>query len=99
MTQQQRPTIGRIVHYVLAGGQHRAATVVNVPPPGSKPESTANLTVHLDQMQDMKGGLYREELAPENAAYITTGGTLAVSHAVQDEDTKAVGTWHYPERE
>lgn len=75
------PSIGRIVHYVIQNGQHRAAVVVNYWP---NDDQRANLTVFVDQMND-------KEFAPN--------GNLAVGSAKQDEETKAPGTWHWPERE
>lgn len=101
----QKPTIGRLVHYVLANGQHRAATVVNV-----SGADRANLTVHLDQMNDLDVTLdhgiqmtrlhCRKGLITEGqGALDMMNGTLAVGSAHQDEDAKTPGTWHWPERE
>ncbi len=94
----QKPTIGRAVHYVLANGQHRAATVVNAWPDSAQ-STICNLTVHLDGMNDFTPGLHMAdpELIPPGA--YTAGGVLHVGSAHQDEDTKAPGTWHWPERE
>jgi hypothetical protein len=100
----QTPTIGRQVHYVLGNGQHRAATVVN-----AFGGSRANLTVHLDQANDfendfdpatgqLKRQIVKNNLQPTGAADFGNG-TLGVASAQQDEDTKAPGTWHWPERE
>lgn len=99
-----KPTIGRIVHFVLANGQHRAATVVNAWDTLGD-QGRANLTVHLDQSNDVQtsqagDGQYvaKFDLIPEGAG-CRANGTLAVGSAEQDEDTKAPGTWHWPERE
>ncbi len=101
----QKPSIGRQVHYVLANGQHRAATVVNTP--GGE---RLNLTVHLDGMNDCAA--YRRDpgedaphpgsgecargLIPPGAA-ILGPGLLTVGSAAPDEETKLPGTWHWPE--
>lgn len=101
-----KPSIGRIVHYVLADGQHRAATVTN-----AFGGDRANLTVHLDLMNDVEvekeagGPSVRRVVAKNNLHPKNMGsqdfflGVLAVGSAPQDEETKAPGTWHWPERE
>lgn len=106
----QKPSIGRIVHYVLADGQHRAAVVVN-----SWPHQTvANLKVHLDAANDLtygslSTGLTAPALKPQvleygsvhlfsYAAYLG-GAELHVTSADQDEENYRPGTWHWPERE
>ncbi|GBF05829.1 hypothetical protein DAERI_060089 [Deinococcus aerius] len=109
-----RPTIGRAVHYVLANGQHRAATVVNAWPQAHGEQAyIANLTVQLDQLNDLqsdrveegdlsspnsRAGYARPALVPQGAT-ARTPGTLAVGSAKNDEDAKAPGTWHWPERD
>lgn len=107
-----KPSIGRIVHYVLADGQHRAATVVNAWDSPSDHPHHCNLTVHLDGNNDLvcfynveDGEIVKApdsyhckpELRPGNAADWLPG-VLIVGSASQDEDTKAPGTWHWPER-
>lgn len=109
----QAPSIGRIVHFVLANGQHRAATVVNCWPSADPTQaSTANLTVHLDGCNDLQTarsngdsfgdaavlpGMCKPELIPQGAAALYAG-SLVVGSASQDEETHAPGTWHWPER-
>lgn len=98
------PTIGRAVHYVLANGEHRAATVVNAWP-GSAQPSICNLTVHLDGSNDLNqadssqpaSGRCHPYLIPPGADN-RIPGVLVVGSAHQDEDTHAPGTWHWPER-
>ncbi len=50
MADQQVPSVGRIVHYVLPSGEHRPAIIVKVwhdtPDPG-----TSNLHVFLDKFE------------------------------------------------
>lgn len=94
----QKPSIGRIVHYILANGQHRAATVVN-----AFGGDRCNLTVHLDGMNDLEGGGGASTasvtgIRPQGA-YDLNNGSLAAGSVAQDEDEKKPGTWHWPERE
>jgi len=96
----QFPSIGRQVHYVLANGQHRAATVVNA----DEHDTACTLKVELDPFKDFDdNGQIRIELAhPEglfNVRPLHAGfsGGLAVQSAVFDEETKRPGTWHWPE--
>ena len=98
----QSPTIGRTVHYVLADGQHRAATVVNAWPG----QTVANLTVHLDGSNDLNRAEPGQPASGKCHPYLMPPGTenhipgvLTVASAEHDEDTKAPGTWHWPERE
>lgn len=93
------------MHYVLANGQHRAATVVNAWP--GNPDNRANLTVHLDQFNDVEAFqtsdghtwyVAKQPLMPTGSA-CPKNGTLAVGSAKQDEEDKTPGTWHWPERE
>lgn len=98
------------MHYVLADGQHRAATVVNA---FSHYVPYANLTVHLDGYNDLlherviqdgierpnpDAGLCHPSLIPQGA-HGRIPGVLVVGSAPYDEETKAPGTWHWPERE
>ncbi|MVN88625.1 hypothetical protein GO986_17965 [Deinococcus sp. HMF7620] len=100
----QRPSIGRQVHYVLADGQHRAATVVNAWPTSAQ-NTICNLTVYLDGCNDLNcadasqpaSGKCHPFLVPPGANN-RIPGVLTVGSAHQDEDTRAPGTWHWPER-
>lgn len=99
----QSPTKGRVVHFVLANSETRAAEVVNAWPENS----FCNLTVKLDQLNDLNltldHGLQMmrlpcsRRLIPKGA-HDMMNGTLAVRGAPQDEETKAPGTWHWPPR-
>lgn len=85
------PTIGRIVHYVLGGGrsegQHRPAIIID--------ECNHRFGVN---------GYTREEcqlmVFPDgtNDGFPTTAPMWATS-VPHDEETKAPGTWHWPERD
>lgn len=98
----QKPTTGRIVHYVLANGDHRAALVTN-----GFGDKIANLTVFLDHANDLQtsaqttgtGWEIKPQLIPQNTGAFTHGGGLHAASAHQDEDAKTPGTWHWPERE
>lgn len=110
MTSPQLPTTGRIVHYVLQGGSHRAATVVS----HSAGATACNLTVHLDGWNDLQHersstaayggdlvqpGYCKPELIPDGqGAAALVPGELSVASAAQDETGHAVGSWHWPER-
>lgn len=85
----QKLTVGRIVHYVLPdghhAGEHRPAVVVRVwDAPIPEGMGTVNLQVITDGSND----------GPDYAS-----GMVWVTSALQDEDTKAPRTWHWPERE
>lgn len=84
-----KPTVGRIVHYVLSAddinkpqneGQHRAAIVTNGP---FGEGGAANLKVFLDGTNDGPG---RD----------STGMLWATT--VNYSETHEPGTWHWPER-
>ncbi|GGO19555.1 hypothetical protein [Deinococcus humi] len=104
----QRPTIGRIVHFVLANGQHRAAMVTNAWDSPSDHPDHCNLTVFLDQSNDLE--VHRDALGANivrvyaknnlhaGIASDLNNGTLAAGSVRQDEADKAPGTWHWPER-
>lgn len=82
MAKVQVPSIGRIVHYVLPAGQHRPAIIVHVWSPGHF-MGTSQLQVFCDG----DGGAYNDGLP--NVVWRTS--------VVHDEETKAPGTWHWPE--
>jgi hypothetical protein len=85
-----QPSVGRIVHYVSYGtpggefkSECRAAVVTEVPPP---------LGPSL-----LSGG---EVEYPEQAISLCVLNPSGIffNDCLQDEDTKAGGTWHWPER-
>jgi hypothetical protein len=80
--------MGRIVHFVLPEasprkGEHRAATVTGVS--ADSPDALCNLNVDLDQCDD---------LPDANGCFHPTQRVWSAPH---DEETKAPGTWHWPE--
>ena len=83
MDQEQAPTIGRIVHYVVDRNleEHRPAIVVHV-----HGDTMCNLQVFIDGPRDT-------DLSFPNS------GTFWASFIKNDEDYKETGTWHWPERE
>lgn len=80
-------TPGRIVHYVLSDGQHRAALIVRVFPEG-KPEGIANLYVFLDGENDKR--------IPHGAEY--SNGIVWATSVHYDAAGTQHHTWHWPER-
>lgn len=80
-------TIGRTVHYVMPGGEHRPAMVVQVwDDPGSYPLGVCNLVVFLDGTNDRQ------------VPYGTSGDLVMWATSVYYNDTKTPYTWHWPER-
>ena len=84
----QKPSIGRIVHYVLdsgqSKGQHRPAMIVRV-----WSDTCVQLTVFTDWSNDF---------GPDQHG---GGGILWRPSAAQDEggeNPRSIGTWHWPER-
>ncbi|TDE87369.1 hypothetical protein [Deinococcus sp. S9] len=92
-------SIGRIVHYVLANGEHRAALVLN-----ANPEiSTPTLRVYLDPFNDFNpGDMINTRIIPAGPFNVRTSpafpGGLFAWGVPQDEDGKKPGSWHWPER-
>lgn len=80
------PSVGRTVHYVLAGdgarkGEHRAAIVT-----GAWGTATVNLTVFYDQVNDC---------TPPAPQQHWIGRAWSAGY---DESGTTPGTWHWPER-
>ena len=92
----QPPSLGRIVHVVLKDGQHRAAIVAH-----DFGNDRPNLDVVLDLQNDLNEEYFvRLDLFPEEVRSFLRWhfGKLSLGSAVHDEDTKAPGTWHWPEK-
>lgn len=79
----QKPSIGRIIHYVLkegnSAGQHRPGIIVNV-----FGDPRINARIFLDGSND-KGNEFRENME---------GHVFSCPH---DPEAKQIGTWHFPE--
>lgn len=90
----QRPTIGRIVHFVLPSGYHRPATVVaeSCSDTGELGEYP-NLLVALDGAHDLG-----EDSLHRMGATTLNGFHLWATSVQHDEHEKKPGTWHWPER-
>jgi hypothetical protein len=76
---------GRVVHYVIAEGQHRAALVVRV---WNKETGCSNLQVFVDGTND---STFRVPASSQ------ISGMMWKTSVSYDDKTKKVGTWHYPE--
>lgn len=94
-TYNEPPTIGKIVHFVLEHGAHRPALITN-----AWDEPLCNLTVMLDQSRDLEsdGTVDRAMVNTGRAMNLSVPGTIGIGSVAQDEDDKAPGTWHWPER-
>lgn len=95
---------GVIVHYVVKAsdvpaefahieGQHRAAIVVNAWPGLNRDDGYANLTVFMDWSNDGNFSTVRQMMDGRNTG---KSSLWATSH-LNDELTKAPGTWHWIE--
>lgn len=84
----QIPSVSRIVHYVLPDGQHpgehRPAIIVKVW--GDQPDSMVNLQVFTDSVNDFV------------TSHPGGSGIMWRTSVHRDEDTKAPGSYHFPER-
>ena len=81
----QRPSPGRIVHYVLSNGrstgEHRPGMIVRV-----WSDTYVQLQVFTDSANDFRS---------DQQGYDGLFWATSVAH---DEDEKKPGTWHWPER-
>ena len=82
-TMDEKVTVGRIVHYVLKGGRLGSGEHRAAMVMAVWRSGTPNLRVFLD------GG--NDGAMPD--------GVLWEPYVQQDEETKAPGTWHWPERD
>ena len=97
------PSVGRIVHYVARGSADglfpkacRAATVAEVGAWMDVLDGESDVVEHED------GRRFRtveQEWQPEACALVVTNPTgLFFNTCLHDEDVRAGGTWHWPER-
>ncbi len=92
MSEQQRPSVGRIVHYMSYGtpggeyaSQCRAAIITEVPD-----------YLLAEPMDGCPNGTNGEWIA--SLAVLNPTGMFFNQNLPQDEHTHAGGTWHWPER-
>jgi hypothetical protein len=102
------PKIGRIVHYVLADGQHRPAMIVRVWPGeygNDEVKDGVNLMVFLDGMNDQSAssptvnsvmGMVSADECARGSAWRTSVRYGAVT---PDGTGMLPGFWHWPERD
>ena len=80
-----KPSVGRIVHYVLPNKEHRAAIIVKIPADGNDlGKEMVNLSVFTSWIDDA-------------AAYDTRG--LVYQPYVEHDEGCEIRTWHWAERE
>lgn len=85
----QKPSIGRIVHYVLPSGpsrgEHRPGIIVRVWPESETYGGTVQLQVFTDN--NAQNGFYNDQLPCPLWAT-----------SVKYDESGTEGTWHFPER-
>ncbi len=81
-------TEGRIVHYVLKNGEHRAAIVVRVFEPYGKEAGLANLIVFSDGSND----------ASAVSGNVSEQGIFWATSAHYDPEGTKHHTWHWIEK-
>lgn len=91
-----KPTIGRVVHYVLAKGVVRPAIIVQVWP---SEQGYVNMQVFTDGPNDDRHLLdgERSEYSPATNRTAPPASVIHRTSVAHDEDG-AVGTWHWPAR-
>ena len=89
----EKATVGRIVHYVLANGEHRPAIVVS-----ETKSNIVNIQVFLDGSNDLSAELHDNTLGAifEHERVYGNAWRLSVHYA--NAKKKVTGTWHWPER-
>ena len=96
-----KPTIGRIVHFILPNGEHRPAFIVRVWPNeygNEEIKDGVNLQVFIDGTNDYNGSSTTKWLGPtpeecKNGCMWRT--SVKYSNPLLPENTE---TWHWPER-
>lgn len=84
-------TEGRIVHYVMPGGEHRPAIIVKV---WSKESGVVNMQVFTDSTND-----YNRKLETLNPYNVEMKAGLAWRTSISpDLETQRPGTWHWIEQ-
>jgi hypothetical protein len=88
---QQKPSIGRIVHYTLPNGEIRPATIVRV---WNTETGGVNLQVHLDGTNDQHSDVearYKSQVTAEEAQRGTAWRT-----SVLPASEPTPWRWHWP---
>jgi hypothetical protein len=86
----QQPSVGRIVHYVSHGSP--------VLPDGSQ-AYTAQCRAAVVTASEVGGGVVTQDGGQcVSLCVLNPTGQFFNEHVCQDEDDKAGGTWHWPER-
>lgn len=101
----EKVTVGRIVHFITAGGDHRPAVIVQVWPNeygNEEVKDGINVQVFLDGANDSHsdpsrpGNRYPGATQAEERIKGTAWRT-SVKYAAPERNEP--GTWHWPERE
>lgn len=92
-------TESRIVHYVLESGrcqgEHRPAIVVR---DWKQPNGLVNIQVFTDGWNDDFREAHHVNTGEQSTVVTIVQNTIWRTSVHQDEETKAPGTWHWPER-
>ena len=89
----EKATVGRIVHYVLANGEHRPAIVVEDWTKGQD----INLQVFLDGNNDASAERHDGSAGAIFEHECIAGIAWRTSVRYADAKKKTPGTWHWPE--
>jgi hypothetical protein len=94
-----KPTIGRIVHYVIPPGtigedEHRAAIISQVHSGG-----LVNLSLFKGQSTDLLSTSYPAGFFGGCILFDVDHPVCLLGSVFEDQDHKTPGTWHWPERE
>lgn len=89
-------TEGRIVHYVLPNGEHRAAMIVNGWHGGIGSDHLVNLHVFLDGLNDKAADLVQTSVSIYDTETIRQGWLWATS--VRFDEGASTHSWHWIEK-
>lgn len=97
MDQVQKPSIGRVVHYVIDENTHRPAIVVRVWADEQHYQEDAAKGDHVVQLQVFTDGSNDRHTA-ESLGILGAENGLVWRTSVHFDPNGAPGTWHWPER-